>query len=502
MIRRQRGGAAVVMGALSPRTRNAQVELYQSGDVDFLVATDAVGMGLNMDVNHVAFAATRKFDGRQFRELNAGELGQIAGRAGRHMNDGTFGITADAKPFDPDMVERIEDHRFDALKVLQWRNRNLDFCVSGCPAQQSQSVTNGGQAWCAPVPPTMFWHSNAWRTMAIFVIWPAAKNRSPFFGKSARFPDYRNITGGDHAALVGTVYRHLMTGARVVPADWLESQLSYADRTDGDIDTLATRIAHIRTWSFIANRSDWLDNPAGWRERTREIEDRLSDALHERLTQRFIDRRTSILMKRLREKEDLMADVSGQGEILVEGEYIGRLTGFSFVADNHEDEVHGRALRAASLKVIADEIGARAKPAVAKLLTQPSTLIPRAGSHGMVRRCRARQGRRYAAQAWHLADRGRAVVRQAAPGGSGAAGKMVERPDRGSGWLLWFRLSNAEEITGLARGIAFRLVENLGVLVRDDVADDLRQLDQDARGTAAQARRKIWRIPCLRPDTA
>ena len=479
LIRRQRGGAAVVMGALSPRTRNAQVELYQSGDVDFLVATDAVGMGLNMDVDHVAFAATRKFDGRQFRELNAGELGQIAGRAGRHMNDGTFGVTADAKPFEPDMVERIEEHRFEALKVLQWRNRNLDFSsLDALRNSLNLSPSTGSMVRARSADDVLalerLANDNDIRDMA------GGEKSIGLLWEVCQVPDYRNITGGDHAALVGTLYRHLMTGNRSVPEDWFEGQLSYADRVDGDIDTLATRIAHVRTWSFIANRADWLENPAGWRERTREIEDRLSDALHERLTQRFIDRRTSILMKRLREKEDLMAAVSGQGEILVEGEYIGRLTGFNFVADSHDEGIHGRALRAASLKVIADEISARANQ-LSQAADEAFDLDPQ----GLI--------------TWNGEPVARVKAGDTAlkPGISLIADEQLsEQPrqavqERLDKWLTdrisdrlapLVSLSDSEDITGLARGIAFRLVENLGVLVRDDIADDLRQLDQDARG--------------------
>ena len=479
LLRRQRGGAAVVLGALSPRTRNAQVALYQSGDVDFLVATDAIGMGLNMDVHHVAFSATRKFDGRHFRELSAAELGQIAGRAGRHMNDGSFGVTADAKPLDEDMIERIEDHRFDALKVLQWRNRAIDFSsLESLRETLNQSPPGGVLARARSADDVLALErlsrdhdiqEMARDTRAVQRLWDVCQ-----------IPDYRNITGDDHASLVGTVFRHLMSDPGVVPADWLEGQLSYADRTDGDIDTLATRIAHIRTWSFISNRSDWLDNPAGWRERTREIEDRLSDALHQQLTQRFIDRRTSVLMKRLREKEDLMAAVSGDGEILVEGEFIGRLTGFRFVPDSHGEGIHGRALRAASLKVIASEITQKAE----RLSKAPDTEFDLS----------ARGEISWNGETVATVRSGEGVLR---PRISLVADEQLSGPPRDSvqerldRWLSdriadrlapLVSLSSDEEISGLARGIAFRLVENLGVLVRDTVADDLRDLDQEARG--------------------
>ena len=479
LLRRQRGGAAVVLGALSPRTRNAQVALYQSGDVDFLVATDAIGMGLNMDVRHVAFSATRKFDGRGFRELNAAELAQIAGRAGRHMNDGSFGVTADASPLDAGMIERIEDHRFDALKVLQWRNRAIDFSsLESLRESLNRPPPRGALSRARSADDVLaLEHLSRDHDIQEMARDAGAVRR---LWEVCRIPDYRNITGDDHASLVGTVFRHLMSEAGVVPADWLDGQLSYADRTDGDIDTLATRIAHIRTWSFISNRSGWLDNPAGWRERTRDIEDRLSDALHRQLTQRFIDRRTSVLMKRLREKEDLMAAVSGDGEILVEGEFVGRLTGLRFVPDSHGEGVHGRALRAASLKVIAGEIAQRAE----RLSRSPDPAFD-LSARGEI--------------SWHgetvaKVRPGESVLR---PRISLAADDRLSGPPRDAvqqrlGRWLSDRIANRlaplislasdEEISGLARGIAFQLVENLGVLVRDTVADDLRDLDQEARG--------------------
>ena len=359
LVRRQRGGAAVVMGALSPRTRNAQVALYQSGDVDFLVATDAIGMGLNMDIDHVAFAATEKFDGAVRRPLRANELAQIAGRAGRHMNDGTFGVTADAEPLDQETVEAIENHRFDPVRVAQWRNPDLDF---GSIAALDRSLD--------ALPPTRgLSRARAADDQLVLRILSAeenvqAKAQGPAGVKQlwqvCQIPDFRKIAVEEHARLIGNIFEHLMSHEGVLPDDWMNGHVSRLDNVEGDIDAISQRIAHIRTWTYVANRSEWLSDAAAWQERTRAVEDRLSDALHEKLTQRFVDRRTSVLMRALRDDEEFAATVNDEGEVLVENEYVGRLQGFSFVADPRAVGIHGRALRAAALKGLAGEIASRA----------------------------------------------------------------------------------------------------------------------------------------------
>jgi ATP-dependent RNA helicase SUPV3L1/SUV3 len=359
LVRRQRGGAAVVMGALSPRTRNAQVALYQNGDVDFLVATDAIGMGLNMDIDHVAFAAIEKFDGSIRRPLKANELAQIAGRAGRHMNDGTFGVTADAEPIEGELVEAIENHRFDPVRVIQWRNANLDF---GSIEALDRSLdmlppTRGLTRARAADDQLVLRILGAEDGIKAMVSDPATVKR---LWQVCQIPDFRKLATEEHARLIGGVFEHLMSNAGVLPDDWLAGHVSRLDNIEGDIDAIAQRIAHIRTWTYVANRADWLSDPVQWQERTRAVEDRLSDALHEKLTQRFVDRRTSVLMRRLREDEEFAATVDDEGEVLVEGEYVGRLQGFSFVPDPRAMGIHGRALRAAALKGLAGEIAARA----------------------------------------------------------------------------------------------------------------------------------------------
>jgi ATP-dependent RNA helicase SUPV3L1/SUV3 len=478
LIRRQRGGAAVVLGALSPRTRNAQVALYQSGDVDYIVATDAIGMGLNMDVDHVAFASTRKFDGFQFRHLSPAELGQVAGRAGRYMNDGTFGVTGEADPFEQEMIDRLENHNFESVRMLQWRNRDLDFASleklrqSLAAAPQLQGLTRA-QASADVLALESVARDGEVTELA------QSQSDVELLWDICQVPDYRNISNAEHAHLVGRIFRFLKSPLGAIPEDWFTRQLSHCNRTDGDIDTLSTRISHVRTWTYLANRSGWLKDPAHWQARTRDIEDKLSDALHERLTQRFIDRRTSVLMKRMAQKEELMSTVEEDGAIHVEGEYVGRVKGLAFIADGTGEGAEARVVKAAAVQAVASEIGNRAKALAACTDTDLKL-----GLNGRF--------------VWNHAEVGR--IEQGAtilkPLVSVISGDQLQASDREAvqARLQKFldrhiaatleplvKLEDAEGLEGMARGIAFRLVETLGVLARDQVADEIKSLSQDDR---------------------
>jgi ATP-dependent RNA helicase SUPV3L1/SUV3 len=358
LIRRQRGGAAVVLGALSPRTRNAQVALYQSGEVDYLVATDAIGMGLNLDVDHVAFASDRKFDGYQFRKLSPSELAQIAGRAGRATRDGTFGTTGRCPPFETELAQALESHTFEPVKIVQWRNTDLDFSSIGALQAALAATPTDASLTRAPVAEDILVLDHAARDDEVRALigTPADVER---LWDVCQIPDYRKIAPATHAELVVTIYGFLMREGRI-PIDWFARQIAQADRADGDIDTLSTRIAHIRTWTFAANRPDWLADPEHWQEVARGVEDKLSDALHERLAERFVDRRTSRLMRRLRENAMLEPEINKTGEVVVEGHGIGRLDGFVFVPEASSGGSEAKALQNAAQKALAGEIGARA----------------------------------------------------------------------------------------------------------------------------------------------
>jgi len=357
LIRRQRGGAAVVLGALSPRTRNAQVELYQSGDVDFLVATDAIGMGLNMDVDHVAFAARDKFDGARMRALRPDEIGQIAGRAGRYMNDGTFGVTGDCEPFEDELVQRVETHRYDPVRVLQWRNGSLDF----------RSLAALNDSLDAPPPERGLTRARPASDAVALKFLSAddevnsrttARDTVARLWDVCQLPDFRKLSTDEHVKLVKNIFLFL-TGEGHIPDDWLARQIARADVAEGDVATLSGRLAQIRTYTYAANRQGWTRDGAHWQGVTRAVEDRLSDALHERLTQRFIDRRTSVLMKHLRDDEFASLALDESGGVSIGGEAIGKLDGFRFVPDPRAVGIHGRTLRAAALKGLESEITAR-----------------------------------------------------------------------------------------------------------------------------------------------
>jgi ATP-dependent RNA helicase SUPV3L1/SUV3 len=360
VMRRQRGGTAVVLGALSPRARNAQVAMFQSGEVDYLVATDAIGMGLNMDLDHVAFARLSKFDGQSPRRLSAAEIAQIAGRAGRHMSDGTFGTTAELGPIDPEIVEAVENHRFDPLTRLYWRNARLDYAS---PAALLRSLE---QRPPAPglIPAREADDHLALRSLARL---PdiAALARHPaavrLLWEVCQIPDFRKVMSDTHARLLGQIYRHLAGPQERLPTDWVANQVQRLDRLDGDIDSLMTRIAHIRTWTYIAHRPDWLADAAQWQERARAIEDRLSDALHDRITQRFVDRRSAFLVKQLAADKELLASVSHAGEVKVEGHYVGKLDGFRFIPDPGAAGSEAKTLLAAANRVLRGEIASRAQ---------------------------------------------------------------------------------------------------------------------------------------------
>ncbi len=355
LIRRQRGGAAVVMGALSPRTRNAQVALYQSGEVDYLVATDAIGMGLNMNVDHVAFAALRKYDGVQNRNLTAAEIGQIAGRAGRYMNNGTFGVTGSAPAPDGELVEKVENHRFNPVERLQWRNGRLDFS-SLHGLQHSLRRPAGADKL------VLSRDTDDLTALGVLVLDPeiGERARTPAaiqrLWQVCQVPDFRQTMADSHHQLLRQIYLHLTGPSGHIGEDWLAPQVERLDRTDGDIDALSARIAHVRTWTFVANRAGWLADPEMWQGRTRELEDKLSDALHAALTQRFVDRRTAALYRSLKSKRDLFGAVTAAGDVLVEGQFVGKLQGLTFRPDAAANLADSRAIRAAANRILLREL--------------------------------------------------------------------------------------------------------------------------------------------------
>ena len=487
LLRRHRGGAAVVMGALSPRTRNAQVDMYQAGEVDYLVATDAVGMGLNMDVDHVAFAAMSKFDGHRPRPLTAPEVAQIAGRAGRHMNDGTFGVTAEVSEIDPDIVLRVEGHEFQNLQFLYWRNTNLRFVrietlladLKAMPPDRA--LTRPPPAEDQLVLEVMLQdvdvRGRASRPDRIRLLWDVAQ-----------VPDFRKLKPEQHARLMAQVYMHLTQGHERLPADWVAAQVERIDRIDGDIHVMMDRIAAIRTWTYLAHRPGWTERAIEWQERTRQVEDRLSDALHAKLTHQFVDNRTAHLVKKLRGDDILSAEISADGSVHVDGHRLGRLEGLRFSADRTGLKIADRTVINAANVVLRPVIAARFE-AIAAAADSAFNLDDQARL------------------TWKQAEDAVVVIATLLPGPERLkpqvqvlADERLDAPqrlrieERLRAWLSahidrvlqpLIAARNAD-VPGYVRGIVFQMAEGLGSIRRDQVEEQLKALNDDQRKVLAK----------------
>ena len=477
LLRRQKGGAAVVMGALSPRTRNAQVEMYQNGDVDYLVATDAIGMGLNLDVNHVAFSATSKFDGNRMRPLLPTELAQIAGRAGRHMNNGSFGVTGEAAPLQDELVEAITENRFAPLTKLYWRNSKLQF--GSTKALISALEQHTSNEWLTRVRESCDLAALKALVQDAEIAARASDGASvALLWDVCRIPDFRSISNRQHAELLGVIYNYLHEKGQI-PQDWLARSINSLDNTKGDIDALSKRLAYIRTWTYVAQRKDWAHDHEHWREATRAVEDRLSDALHIALTQRFVDRRTSILMRRLKQKESLVADVNKDGEVTVEGQFVGRLEGFQFRQDASASPDEAKTLRSASLQALAPEFHLRAD----RMYNAPDTEVDFTeqgglmwGSSAVGKLIAGSNALKPHVQAFVDVEAGPEVAEK-------VARRLQHFIDRKISTLFepLINMQRDESLTGMARGFAFQMIEGLGVLDRAGVGEDVKSLDQEAR---------------------
>lgn len=511
LVRRQRGGAAIVLGALSPRTRNAQVAMYQAGEVDYLVATDAIGMGLNMHVDHVAFAATRKFDGRGPRPLTAAELAQIAGRAGRFTKDGSFGTTTEIGPLDEELAQRIQSHQFDAITALQWRNADLSFVsLAALKASLSRLPERRGLIRAREADDErILAHLMADPEIVALARGPAA---IALLWDVCRVPDFGKVESEAHARLLGQMYRYLATdedgaatGAGRLPTDWVARQVDRLNRTDGDIETLMQRIAGIRTWTYVAHQGRWLDDVAGWQQRTRTIEDKLSDALHERLIQRFVDRRTASLVGRMQGRQTLQAAIGADGQVLVEGHFVGHLEGFRFAPDPavRTGGDAGRSVTAAALRALGSSIRLRVDELKADV-DDCFTL----DDHGRVR--------------WHGAPVGRLVrgVDVLSPQVEVFASDLLDNEartrvqERLTAFVRAYirrRLSplflaRDALLTAPARGLVYQVAESLGSLARHRVTAQIATLSSDDRGVLTRlglrtGRNCVWFPRLLKPRT-
>jgi ATP-dependent RNA helicase SUPV3L1/SUV3 len=484
LIRRQRGGAAVVMGSLSPRTRNAQVALFQSGEVDFLVATDAIGMGLNMDVDHVAFAGLAKFDGKRRRPLHAHEVGQIAGRAGRFQTNGTFGVTAGCETMDAELVEAVESHRFDPVNTAQWRNDDLDF----------RSLPSLLRSLAEPAPrPGLKASEDALdervlrQLAAEEELADRTRDRAALFRlwEACQTPDFRKTTFDDHLRLVRDLFGHLTLGEGLIPEDWMAQHLGRLDRPDGEIEALSARLAGVRTLAYVAHRPDWLADPLHWREKSRALEDRLSDTLHEKLMARFVDQRTSALLRGLGARREILAGIGPDGAVTVEGFAVGRLRGLAFDAAKGASALEQKALRRAAERVVEPEINRRLGVLTAER-DDAFALLP----DGMI------LWRGEGAAALANSDPFNPAVRLLTEHGARPARERASRRlaaivaaearRRFSGLARLRRAIADDALKGLARGIAWRLAEAGGVIDRREVEPDLSSLSAAERRSLRQ----------------
>jgi ATP-dependent RNA helicase SUPV3L1/SUV3 len=482
LIRRQRGGAAVVMGSLSPRTRNAQVELFQSGEVDFLVATDAIGMGLNMDVDHVAFGGLRKFDGRRTRHLHPQEIGQIGGRAGRYRRDGTFGVTGECPELDPDLVAAVENHAFAPVAAAEWRNSALDFqSLPGLMRSLLETPPKPGLQMSEESQ-----DETTLRQLAVdALVVRRCRDRANLvrLWDVCQLPDFRKTTQDEHTRLVGAMFEHLTQGDRRLPEDWAREQFASLDRVDGDIDALSARLARVRTLAYIAHRGDWLADPLNWQGQTRALEDKLSDTLHQQLMQRFIDRRTSALMRGLEQGGGpVLGGIGADGAVIVEGQYVGKLAGVHFEPARGATALENRALRAAIERAVAPEVARRlgelagdgddafALAPHGRLLWRGQTVgelvgggvaapkIDLVGEFGAMG-ARERAARRLEAFVADEARRALAPLEQL---------KVAMRDGR---------------LEGVARGLAYQIVEHFGILARGPAEEMIQALWRGERKT-------------------
>ena len=481
-IRQQRGGAAIVLGALSPRTRNAQVEMYQNGDVDYLVATDAIGMGLNMDINHVALGATRKFDGIKVRDLRSYEVAQIAGRAGRYRSPGTFGVTDNVSDLAPEIVTAVENHTFENITQLRWRNPNLDFKSVDLLLRSLNETPADNLFKTARQADDHLSLQTLSRRPEIRRICENNRHMTRLLWDVCAIPDFRKTLIDEHHRLLEQIFLFVAQDPFMLPEDWLSEQIKRLDRYEGDLDTLLNRIAYIRTFTYITHVKEWLEDAKHWQAVTRQIEDKLSDALHERLTQRFVDKRTSTLLRGLANRDKLLGGIKADGTVIVEGHIIGKLQGWRFMAEE------------TLLNADQDAVMKTARAVLKEPLNDAIAVFPQQVS-----------------AAFSLNDAGQILWRnlennfpiaQLFKGTDIYSPKIrllhTELLDDAQNKIVMTRLESwlAEqleknlapltalkdaEIAGIGKGIAFQVYENAGLMLRSDITEMLTGLPKEER---------------------
>ena len=478
LVRRQKGGAAIVMGSLSPKTRNAQVNLYQSGDVDFLVATDAIGMGINMDLENVFFSNLKKFDGKKLRKLNLSEMGQIAGRAGRYLNDGNFGITGNCKDISPEEVELLENHKFEEIKILFWRNSILNF--NNASALIKSLDERPKKEWLRKIhecedEKVLKYFLNNMESHNI----KNNKDTLELLWECCQIPDFVKKTYGNHIEVVGKVFGFLNGINGKISNDYMRIQLMKLDKLDGNVDSLSNRIANVRTWSYVSNKINWVENQNYWIEKTKILEDRLSERLHEELTRTFIDKRASILARGLKQDMDFKTEIMENDKVVIDGQFIGNLKGLKFEMDLKAGalETDIKSLKKAARQTVGPELKKRIQ------LILDTGLIEIKNDFKIYWRdfpiAKLEQGKDYLnPEIFIIVD------------------DLLDNKDKQnfSNFIeKWIKekielvlkslidLKNLKESNSSIKALAYQLYENNGVLKRENVTDYLKKLGQEER---------------------
>ncbi len=478
LVRRQKGGSAIVMGSLSPKTRNSQVKLYQSGDVDYLVATDAIGMGLNMDLDNVYFSSLKKFDGKKLRKLNLSEISQIAGRAGRYRNDGSFGITGDSEGLSAEEIELIESHKLEPIQYIFWRNSNLNF-------KNFESLINSLDEKPTKKFLRRIYDCEDEKLLKFFLKEHSKynilneKNSLEIIWECCQIPDFVKHTYGHHLEVVSKVFGFLTSGKKKVLNKYMKKQLNSLDKLEGNVDSISNRIANVRTWSYVSNKKGWVENQDYWIERTKILEDKLSDRLHEELTKSFIDKRASILARGLKQDIDLKTEITDQKNVLIDGQYIGELKGLKLNLDLKIDSLDTdiKSLKKASRQGVGPELVKRINQIInSNILKLKEDFKIYWGNDPIAY---LTPGKNYLEPNLNL-----------------IADDILEFENRNrlqihlEQWLKKFireklidlvNLNNIEKNNNSIRALCYQLFENNGVLKRDLVSEFVKQLSLDNR---------------------
>lgn len=496
-IRRQRGGAAIVMGSLSPKTRNAQVDLYQSGDVDFLVATDAIGMGINMNIDHVSFSNLRKYDGKKIRGLRNTEIGQISGRAGRYKNDGSFGITGDCEALTSEQIEKLENHKFDSVVNIYWRNSSLDF----------SSIKKFIESLNKPPSIPDLLRNRELIDENMFKFLTAEKsqlkinnevNHISKLWECCQIPDFTKSSYNEHMEIVTSVFNFLTSDKEKITNDWMKKQVSNLDNLIGNIDAIANRISHVRTWSYVANKKNWVENNDYWIAKTKDIEDKLSDRLHEELSKSFVDKRISILSRGLKQEIQHEAKISENNEIIMDGQLVGKINGLKIVLDYTSNALQTdiRSIKKAARNGAALELKKRIEEIIASpqhfSLKKDKNIYWKEKIIGKIY-----PGKNYLnPDVKTLVDESIELQDQQRISSSLSNWLKLEKQN-----LLQdlIKIENSQYENRFIRGLCYQLFENNGVLKRENVDEIVKQINKKDRSILKKLGIKIGRYHIYQP---